>query len=292
MKVLIIAGSERNTNKIEFLCRKYGADPSVYGEIKKRKKGLTSMLNHSDLILIVWESDSKNNYEVVFSTGYCVGCGKPFVFYNNIFGQETPSCNGNAVVISDDKELKNYILEEKERYNSQQIVNSAKEKILNMGLDLTVRDMVEAVSEGESIALGEFLKAGFSVDSYDKNSVSLLNIAIRKGHINIASKLIDNDADINTISGDRGNTPLMDAAAEADIEILNKLIGAGAKLNLQSKSGQTALVLALGRQSEDAAIALIAAGADVNIKDNLGMSAKKYAELFKMENVLELINKV
>jgi len=291
MKVLILAGKDRNVNKIELLCTKNGAEPSVYGQYNKIKKGLTSSLEQNDLILIVWDKNSRNNYEVIFSTGYCIGHDKPFVIYTKISGQNTPSCNGNAIVISDNNELRNYILEEKERYIAQKIVNDAKEKILNMGLELSVRDLVEAVSEGEIIALGEFLRAGFSVDSYDKNSVSLLNIAIRSGHINIAAILIDNGADINTISGDRGNTPLMDAAAEADIEILNKLIDAGAKLNLKSKSGQTALVLAVGRQAEDAAIALIASGADINIKDDLGMTAKKYAELLKMERVLELLNK-
>ena len=291
MKVLILAGKDRNVNKIELLCTKNDVEPSVYGEYNKIKKGLTSSLEQNDLILIVWDKNSRNNYEVIFSIGYCIGHGKPFVIFTKISGQDTPSCNGNAIVISDNNELRNYILEEKERNNAQCSVNEAKEKILNMGLELTVRDLVEAVSEGENIALGEFLKAGFSVDSYNKNSVSLLNIAIRSGHINIADMLINKGADINTISGDRGNTPLMDAAAEADIEILNKIIDAGAVLNIKSKSGQTALILAIGRHAEDAAIALISAGADINIKDDLGMTAKKYAELFKMERVLELINK-
>ncbi len=291
MKVLILSDTESGVNKIELMCRENGAVPSVYGKYSNKKKGLTTSLEQNDLILIIWDTDTKNNYEVIFSTGFCIGHGKPFVFYDNTFGAHSPSCNGNGVVVSGIDELGYFIRKEKERYNIQKTVNEAKEKIVDMGLDLTVRDMVETVSEGESIVFEEFLKAGFSADSYDKNSVSLLNLAIRLGHKNIAAKLIDKGADINTISGDRGNTPLMDAAAEADIEILKKLIDAGAELNLKSKSGQTALVLAVGRQAENAAIALISAGADINIKDDLGMSAKKYAELFKLDNVLELINK-
>ena len=123
-----------------------------------------------------------------------------------------------------------------------------------------------------------------------KNGVSLLNIAIRNGHIKIASILLELGANVNSISGDRGNTPLMDAAAEANIEIMRKLIKAGADLNLKSKSGQTALVLSVGRQAEEAAVLLIKAGADINIKDDLGMSARKYAELFKLNQILLLMD--
>jgi len=236
MKVLILNDTETKVNKIELICRMNGAESSVYRATNNRNKGLTSSLEENDLILVLWNKDSRNNYEVIFSTGYCIGHGKPFVIYTNSYGHKVPLCNGSAILVSGNKELGNFILEEKERYNTT-------------------------------------------------------NIAIRSGHINIAAMLIDKGADINTISGDRGNTSLMDAAAEADIEILTKLLDAGAELNLKSKSGQTALVLAVGRHAEDAAIALISAGADINIKDDLGMTAKKYAELFKMERVLELINK-
>ncbi len=290
MKVLILTSTRRNVNKIELLCKNNGIESSVYGENKK-KRGLTSSLDQNDLILIVWDKNSRNNYEVIFSTGYCVGHGKLFIIYNNNSDQQTPSCNGKAIVVSNNNDLRNFILKENDQYTAQKIVNEAKEKILDMGLELTVTDLIKTVSEGEHIALEEFLKAGFSADSYDKNSVSLLNIAIRKGHANIAEILIKKGADINVVSGDRGNTPLMDAAAEADIKILTELLEAGAELDLKSKSGQTALVLAVGRQAEDAALALISAGADLNIKDDLGMSAKKYAELFKLEKVMEVINK-
>ena len=83
----------------------------------------------------------------------------------------------------------------------------------------------------------------------------------------------------------------MDAAAEGNTEILTRLIADGARLNVKSKSGQTALILAVGRQAEDTALTLIESGADIDIKDDLGMSAKKYAELFKLERVLSLMDK-
>ena len=69
-------------------------------------------------------------------------------------------------------------------------------------------------------------------------------------------------------------------------------MAAGAKLDVRSKSGQTALILAVGRQTEDIALVLIESGADIHIKDDLGMTAKKYAELFKLQHVLSFIDKV
>lgn len=289
MKVLILSSFEmiKRAEKIKALCRQFGSDSSLYRENGDPEIGLSSYLVQNDLIIIVWDDNSMNNPEIVFSIGYFTGLKKPFVIFGN---KKVPSCNGKAVLISSKEELRIFIMAEIRSIKKKKIIKAAKTSILEMGYELSVRDLVEVVSEGENLVLEQFLKAGYLPDSLDKNGVSLLNIAIRKGHVHIASILMDNGVDINCISGDRGNTPLMDAAAEANTEFLVKLIKAGADLNLKSKSGQTALVLSVGRKVEASAIILIKSGADINIKDDLGMTAKKYAELFKLEKVLLLMN--
>lgn len=292
MKVLILCSSEmiQKAEKIKALCRKLGSESSIYGKNIVSKSGLSSCLNINDIIIIVWDKNSIHNSKIIFSTGYFAGLNKPFVIFGNK-KENIPYCNGKAVLISSQDELENYISSEIVNIKKVKSIDDAKARILDMGFEFNIRNLIEIVSEGENLALEEFLKAGFPPDSSDKNGVSMLNIAIRKGHVNIACLLLDKGANINSISGDRGNTPLMDAAAEANTEILIKLIKAGADLDLRSKSGQTALVLSVGRQAEEAAIALIESGADSNIKDDLGMSARKYAELFKLEKVLLLMNK-
>lgn len=291
MKVLILGSTEEisKTEQIKSLCYKFGSDPTIYGENNNSKTGLASCLDKNDTILLVWDNYSINNPEIIFAAGYCVGQDRSFIIFGND-KRSIPNCNGKAIIISLQDELEIFIKSETEKIGKQKSLESAKASLIKMGVDLTNNALVETVSEGESLALELFLKAGFSSDNRDKNGVSLLNIAIRNGHNHIATILIENGADINSISGDRGNTPLMDAAAEANIEILKKLILAGADLNLKSKSGQTALVLSVGRQAEDIALILINAGADSEIKDDLGMSALKYAKLFKLEQVLSLIN--
>ena len=292
MKILIFSSPEKmkTAEKIKVLCRSFGSDPLIYGDNTDCESGLFSCLDKNDIILIIWDDGLLQKHEIAFSTGYCVGRGKPFVLYREN-KQAIPWCNGKAVVISKEEELRVFIIGEVEKNKRQRIIEAAKSRILEMGLEFNFRDFVEVVSNGKIMAVEQFVKAGFPTNSCDKNGVFLLNIAVRNGHLKTTSILINNGADINSISGDRGNTPVMDAAAEGYTEILNKLIDSGAELDFESKSGQTALVLAVGRQAEDAALALIESGADADIEDDLGMSARKYAELFKLERVLSLMDK-
>lgn len=292
MNVLILSSPEKikTAEKIKVLCRSFGSDPLIYGNNTECKRGLTSCLDKNDFILIIWDDGLLQKHEIAFSTGYCVGRGKPFILYGEN-KQVIPLCNGKAVVLSKEEELRVFITGEVKKNKRQRSIEAAKSRILEMGLEIGIKDLIEMVSEGDTMAAEQFLKAGFSLDSCDKNGVSLLNIAVRKGNLKIVSLLINNGANINIVSGDRGNTPVMDAAAEGYTEILTKLIRSGAELNLKSKSGQTALILAVGCKAEDAALVLIESGADIDIKDDLGMHAKKYAELFKLKRVLSIMDK-
>ena len=61
-----------------------------------------------------------------------------------------------------------------------------------------------------------------------------------------------------------------------------------ADTNIQSKDGQTALILSVGRREADIVEMLVKHGADYNIKDGLGMSALGYAKLFGDKKILSL----
>jgi uncharacterized protein len=293
MKVLILAGPDKieKAEEIKSLCSFSGTELSIYSKIEYSRTGLSSCLEISNLLIIIWDELSIFNTEIIFSMGYCVGINKNIILFGNK-DNTIPQCKGKAVIISNFIDLKVYFRSEAVKYNKLKAMAASKSSILELGLELSTGDLVEVVSKGESKALKQYLGAGFSIDSCDKNGVSILNIAIRQGHNDIAALLIDKGASINIISADRANTPLMDAAAEAEIDILGVLIKAGADLNLKSKSGQTALILSIGRKAEDTAIKLIESGADIHIKDDLGMSAKKYAELFKLNKVLSIIKRM
>jgi ankyrin repeat protein len=107
----------------------------------------------------------------------------------------------------------------------------------------------------------------------------------------LADMLMSTGADVNMVSLDRGNTALMDAASVGDTDIISDILRRNPALDIRSKNGQSALILALGGKHEEAGALLIAAGCDIGQTDQLGMSAEGYAKLFKLEKILELIEK-
>jgi ankyrin repeat protein len=102
--------------------------------------------------------------------------------------------------------------------------------------------------------------------------------------------LIAAGADVDRQSDDRGYSPLMDAAQKGDPVMLSLLLSAGAKPDLRSKDGQTALIICAGRGDVAMSKLLIEAGADPEIKDHLGMSAARYASLFGNADLTALFN--
>lgn len=146
-----------------------------------------------------------------------------------------------------------------------------------------------AVEKGDRFMVGVYLEAGFDLNKESLDSVTLLGLAARNGYTGILKILIGAGADVNQRSSDRNNTPLMDAASEGHIEILSYLIDNGAELEIISKSGQTALVLSVGNKQIEAAKLLLKAGANPEIRDSLGFSARKYAKLYGMSELLLLM---
>jgi hypothetical protein len=81
----------------------------------------------------------------------------------------------------------------------------------------------------------------------------------------------------------------MDAAVAGELPLVDALLDAGAEVNLQSKNGQTALMLAVGEGQAESVRELLDRGAEIRIKDNLGMTAMKYAELFKYPAIIKML---
>ena len=76
---------------------------------------------------------------------------------------------------------------------------------------------------------------------------------------------------------------------EGYVEIVSYLIENGADLEVKSSNGQTAVVLAVGNKQNDCAALLLKAGADADSTDSLGLSARKYAALYGVTELLELM---
>ena len=169
--------------------------------------------------------------------------------------------------------------------------DSARRTIQGLNIDLSERSFVEAVISGDRFLSGLFLDAGFSPSIHSAPGVPLLSGCVRAGHLDLVGPLLEAGADLNATAEDRGTTALMDAAAGGFNEIVRLFIAMDAALEHASGDGRTAVTLAVGNSREEAAVLLIEAGADVDRKDNLGMSARGYANLHGQQGILDAIRR-
>ena len=121
-----------------------------------------------------------------------------------------------------------------------------------------------------------------------KESMSDYVVAILSGDIKRVRFLADK-GEVNK-KLQKGWTPLMFAASERDTAIADALLSRGADVNMQSDSGETALMLA-ARQGHMEMVKklLIEAEANVNLKNNEGKTALTIARENNQHRILHFI---
>ena len=164
--------------------------------------------------------------------------------------------------------------------------NHARQALLDRGIPPTNEVLAQCVAEDKSEEVSLFLAAGFSPNTKDKDGVPLIGISARNGHLKTLELLLRSGAQVNTMAEDRGSTAIFDSAMGRHTNLVKALIEAGADVNIPSKGGQTALVVVVGAGDEDIVELLVKAGADPDIEDSLGVSARKYAALFKKKTMM------
>ena len=82
--------------------------------------------------------------------------------------------------------------------------------------------------------------------------------------------------------------PLHDAAAQGDIEEVNRLIAQGADVDAKAEPyGVTALFIASNKGHQGIVKALLAPGANVNLRENGGGTALKYRKTEEIKQLLK-----
>lgn len=123
--------------------------------------------------------------------------------------------------------------------------------------------------------------------------VTPLMVAAGEGKLRVVEKLLRDGAQVNAADSD-GITALHYAATGRDLKVVQALLRAGADINARTKANGTPLMSSLGSpySSKEIALALINAGADVNIVDTDGETALWIATTDSSDEVVDTLLKM
>lgn len=294
MNVAVFASSEEGQILLDILQTLAEANVEAYG-LKMRTDWhalpCPEILDHfqkADHHLVVASEANLSTSWLAFVAGFCAGSKQSLAFYQAGATVELPPYLAAFPSLVGHDELQAYYQSEKAEWLVRDERREARTALLEMGISCHGDSLAQCVRDGDTRAVELFLRAGFPPDARDKHGVTLLCLAARSKHIAVAQLLLERGAQLDFQSEDRGYSPLMDAVLVGSIELVDLFLAKGADPDLSSKDGQTALVVAVGRGDAEAARRLLDYGADPDIPDKLGLSARKYAELFKVPAVVAL----
>ena len=241
----------------------------------------------SHILFVLGKNTSALDLAFIFFLGFGVGKNLPIL----TLGQESAlplpeNCKQFIIPLALDI-FEDYFIKEQQNFLALERKQLAREKLLNSGFPCCESNFAAAVEEGKYEIVRLFLEAGYNASQRDTRGTPVLSLAIRNSHYEIASLLLDYGAEINLCAEDRSYSALMEAAQIGDLKTSELLLSKNADTNIQSKDGQTALILAVGRKDTQMVKLLIKHHADWNITDRLGMSALGYAKLFNNQEILE-----
>lgn len=185
-------------------------------------------------------------------------------------------------------DLIDYLNNNFESYEVRENQKQALIQLFTLGIPFTGDSFAEYVAKDDTEKCDLFLKAGMLINAKTSTGVPLICVAARNDCLGKVQWLVENGADIDAVSGDRGYSAVMDAVWRKNFSIVQYLVDKGANLNFISTDGQPLLVLAVGNGNANIVDVLLKHGANPDVKDSMGMSARDYAALFKKPAILKL----
>ncbi|MGL5955869.1 MAG: ankyrin repeat domain-containing protein [Brevinema sp.] len=139
---------------------------------------------------------------------------------------------------------------------------------------LTIYQFFTAIQNGDTYQIKDLLDQGIHPDirKPDNNNTALI-IAISFRRERIVQLLLDRGANPNLSAQSKGIsniTPLMIAAQQGPLEIVQEIINYGADINAVTTSGVTALMSAIKNQRGDIVQCLLSQNADINLATTQG----------------------
>ena len=211
------------------------------------------------------------------------------IFSNLVFINENTLFEKNIMRFSDLGDLTDVLKKNYKKISENAVKRIAKNKLLERGIPFTSDCFATYIAKNKIEVVNEFLEAGMSINEKDDAGVPMLNIACRNDNFDFVKMFLELGANIDAVSDDRGYTAVMDAVWRGNEKITKFLIENGADLNTISKEGQSNLVLAVGAGRENIVKLLAENGSDCDVKDMMGMSAYNYAVLFKKTRIVDIL---
>jgi len=261
----------------------------------KREKSIQNALNRSDEYLIIGDKHTLNHSWLVYLVAHVHTQKKGIrriLFFMRGATDRLPAWMKEFNIVKTIPSLLRVWEKGMKQWTRHANKEIAAHKIKELGSYLTVTDFFLAASEGDLFLFSLYLETGFSPNAVDKEGVPILCHVIRKDYVQLIPRLLFWGADVNMVAHDRANTPIMEAASKGMVDVVSLLIEKGAGMNHTSKNGQTALILAVGNGQIETAQLLLESGADIRPKDQLGMDARKYAELYGYQELLDTIDRM
>ncbi len=249
--------------------------------------GLLPQITHCVLLA---EDAAECGADLSFVTGFLVGKGIPVYAAPCALPAHVSEC-GTVSAYKNAAALEKYIDSAFDEIDREFTVSDSRRYLFDVGMPFTPDCFALNIQKNQREICGRYLAGGIDINCRDGNGTPMLNIAARSERPEILEWLLENGADINAVSADRGYTAVMDAVWRGNKEIAGILIRRGADLDVLSKEGQTALVLAVGGDKKEICRMLAEGGADPDITDAMGMSAYGYAKLFKKDEIAGILEK-
>ena len=297
MKAVIFYDSSKldEVNDVKDVITKVGCSVDIYDDasITALQNDMVSphhVMKDASHVLFMYGDVSIEHTNFVFFAGYALGAGVPMLLISKKVTSRLPKPWLHLFNCLDINSFAPYFEKERLRFQETEAKETAKSKLLEKGYALFNSNYVDAVKNNEVEIAKLFITAGFSPSELDLLGTPVLSLAVRERHLEMVKMLIEEGAVVDAASRDRNYTALMDAAQIGEVKIAKELLKHGADPNTQSKDGQTALILSVGRQDVETTRILLETHVDYNIKDSMGMSALDYANLFRNEKILALFN--
>ena len=155
-----------------------------------------------------------------------------------------------------------------------------------------IQELFQLVRAGDAARLKALFERGFNAPNIrDGKGNSLLMLASYNGQLETTRLLLARGADAQ-LANDMGQIPLAGAAFKGDTEIARLLIEHGAEVNAQMPDGKTALMFAAMFNRLEIIDLLLAHGADASLQTNDGSTAQSLAQAMGAEDARTKLEKL